>query len=107
VKKKCTRCPRFAKPGHLHCSRCGPELRTYAYRQVQKWILAHAPMWCVLCLKGPRDHDPWTVDHRISREDGGSDHWTNLGRAHRSCNSRKGALTRMAKQKGVRGVGVT
>lgn len=90
----CSRCPRVAREGSRFCSRCGDEWRTPEYRRVRLWILEHAPMWCVLCMEGPREDDPWTIEHIVPRRLGGGHEWTNLGRAHRSCNSAGGGRSR-------------
>lgn len=61
------------------------------------------PNVCALCGQGPRDeevgltpdddrYDEWTVEHIIPRAEGGSNHFDNLAKAHRSCNELRGAM---------------
>ncbi len=100
ARRICRRCPRRARVGSAYCSRCGDEWRTAEYKRNRLWILKWAPMYCVICFEGERAEDPWTVDHLLSRLMGGGDEWTNLGRAHRSCNSSKGASDMHAMRRG-------
>ena len=90
-RRVCRKCGRVARVGSVYCGKCETVWRTPEYLQARTWILAHAPEWCGICLEGARDGDPWTVDHITARIDGGSNEWWNLRRAHRSCNSARGA----------------
>jgi hypothetical protein len=70
---------------------------------VRAWLLQHAPHWCVICLEGETDGDPWQVEHYTARvDDGDVEDWRNMGRAHRSCNARGGALKRAARARAAR-----
>jgi len=53
----------------------------------------------MLCGEGEREGDPWTADHIVPRRDGGSDGIDNLQRAHRSCNSSRGARMPRSRRK--------
>ena len=69
------------------------------------WAWANLPHTCVICRQpitagpgarladGKRDPMRASVEHRLARSRGGSDLTGNLGLAHLSCNSRKGAKT--------------
>ena len=56
--------------------------------------LAERDGWtCHWCETGYRSDDPWEIDHRRSLKDGGTNHASNLGLCHQSCNADKGALS--------------
>jgi hypothetical protein len=58
--------------------------------QLNRAIILATPGPCWLCGKGARAGDPFTADHVVARELGGSNSLSNLAKAHRSCNSRRG-----------------
>jgi hypothetical protein len=61
--------------------------------RLNRAIVVAAPGPCWLCGEGARAGDPFTADHVVTREDGGSNALSNLAKAHRSCNSRRGQRT--------------
>lgn len=80
--------------GRSYCDACRPRKPTIPgyrhYRRERAAVLATARV-CELCGLPGRPDDPLTADHRVARANGGSHDRANLGPAHRSCNSAKGA----------------
>lgn len=54
-------------------------------------IRARLPLPCTKCGVDVQRTDTWDVDHITARIDGGTDHPSNLGPAHASCNRSAGA----------------
>jgi 5-methylcytosine-specific restriction endonuclease McrA len=84
-------CGRIAVAGTHRCPE-HPKRRLPRHRQYRNLcaaIKANATA-CGICGEGPREGDPWVVDHILPRARGGGDDPTNLQAAHRSCNGRKG-----------------
>jgi 5-methylcytosine-specific restriction endonuclease McrA len=53
--------------------------------------IAERDCWsCRWCGTGYLPADPWEIDHLVALANGGTNHVTNLGLCHRSCNQAKG-----------------
>lgn len=68
-----------------------PYLPEHCDSMPRSWrdIVRHDPCaWC-----GHPGSESATVDHVVTRADGGSDHWDNLVGACRACNNERGAST--------------
>jgi hypothetical protein len=73
------------------CTNCATVTPGYdsEYQRNRAIVLA-TPGPCWLCGEGDRDGDPFTADHVTALELGGTNRLSNLAKAHRSCNSRRG-----------------
>lgn len=83
----------------LICGKPGPGARCSAHARPDSYgremarlrpvVLAEEPC-CWLCGEGARAGDPWVVDHIVPLAEGGRCVRSNLAKAHRSCNARRG-----------------
>lgn len=86
---------RAAEPMH---NACRPRGRRSISRKVRLGVYERDGLTCQLCLRPvdlalpPADRWSATLDHIVAYSLGGSDDEDNLRLAHRSCNSRRGAM---------------
>ena len=77
--------------GQTRCKRCLAEHHSWndtAWRNIREKVYAEETH-CWLCGEFVEQKDR-TVDHIVSRYEGGSNRRSNLRLAHRSCNAKKG-----------------
>jgi len=78
------------RPGVSYCRSCSSakKARRNADRPLARAVTASATS-CSLCGLGPREGDPFTLEHGTPVSEGGSSSSSNVSAAHRSCNTRK------------------